>query len=832
MDIPDEFYKQLFTHQIDITDEGEREVLGNNDLITYKPIYSQFNTMNTYFNYLDVPVDDRDNYLFEVLGTPEQNINTFFNAPDNQYKTTFDLFSEKISYQKWKEGLRADKNYVEEKAGDIQNNAFYIANFTGWSRPQRLLQALHTLYALSQGKILDKPVSQLTIIDLIGRNLTPEQVAQCELILQQEDFRYDNILNNQELLNATITYCKIFSDYVKQPIHPVVEEKLREHISEEAFDNLLNQVKISAGSLSIKRVHGIKSRNPEVQYQLGDLYRIKFTRALQMYEIKDDHFKELGFVFTDQDENNLRNPELSIDTAHKLKIDSIFPNHNLEPNKSLFNFKLRNIDPLNYYCYYAFAELYNNLKSPEEPEALQNAIDSEYVFTQEDMPLDFQLISISNYRLFSKFQYGKLISYVYSTLNHNNNNVLTQAEYQERLPELQALWEQRIQQMQQQMPQLWQPQPQPQQFPQGVAFEIHSAFQNINRNLYRSLLRGFTPDGVLDDIPLYRFSNEIHQGVEIPQYNFKMRLISYLFYMVYEKYTGINKTKDELFDDVRLLFNERLYLSELHPNDFALITLTFAFLIHFGNEDLLNLYLETWTKESIFAYDDPPHMSCAAGVKERFITVFLDSVNNVCCIENCDDPTLKQICVFRLLNTITSNNDKLNEYTQQWTALEDDYENMTVAQRKQSLVDFIAGKFSEGVDNEALRQEIKARVVQRLGQEPFTTYNFKCGDKMDAVIDPDDCDEEYPQEGAGKNRRGGRRRTRKGKKHVKKLKHTRKHGSKHVGGKKTRKHGKHGKHTKPKRTRKQTNKHSKRVIKQRRTRKRGKRIGGKKSRKH
>ena len=82
-----------YSVEIDITDEGEREVLGNNDLITYKPIYSQFITMNTYFDYLDVPVDNRDNYLFEVLGTPEQNINTFFNAPDNQYKTTFDLFS-------------------------------------------------------------------------------------------------------------------------------------------------------------------------------------------------------------------------------------------------------------------------------------------------------------------------------------------------------------------------------------------------------------------------------------------------------------------------------------------------------------------------------------------------------------------------------------------------------------------------------------------------------------------------------------------------------------------------------------------------------------------
>jgi len=283
--------------------------------------------------------------------------------------------------------------------------------------------------------------------------------------------------------------------------------------------------------------------------------------------------------------------------------------------------------------------------------------------------------------------------------------------------------------------------------PQGIAYEIHNAFDTFDKTLYMEVVQVDSEP----DVPLL----EKYDGFVI-QNSEKNRIYSKLLYLLNEKYSG-DTPKEDLKARIDQIFDERIQAIELSATHLDLIQQTLNKLIVSNHIPTINMYLETYTLDCVHAYPfNPDHpdasrMSCAKGVLERFVLNFLSSVNATCCIEDCGVSELRSICAFIGLIDFDKNQEVFSTYLQEWAQVEDPaYASKTASQRKQSLVDYLTEKYSASAP--ALAPKYKAKIEQKLESPGFVEMNYKCNSK-DGLFGIDDCVEgeaEAGQAGSGR----------------------------------------------------------------------------------
>ena len=277
------------------------------------------------------------------------------------------------------------------------------------------------------------------------------------------------------------------------------------------------------------------------------------------------------------------------------------------------------------------------------------------------------------------------------------------------------------------------------EMPEGVAYEIHNAFNTFDKALYLEMVQ-IESAPVVPNIRKYT-------GI-IVQKNEKNRIYSLLMYLVKSKYNG-DTPKDELKARIDQIFEERIKGIQLNDTNLKLIQQTLNKLIKSNHIPTINMYLETFTLDCVHAYPfNPVHpgasrMSCAKGVLERFVLNFLSSVKATCCIEDCGVPELRSICAFISLIDFDKNQEVFSTYLQEWAQVEDpSYTTKTAVQRKQSLVDYLTEQYSASAP--ALAPRYRDKIVNKLDTPGFAEMNFKCNSK-DGLFGIDDCVEEEGQ---------------------------------------------------------------------------------------
>jgi hypothetical protein len=314
----------------------------------------------------------------------------------------------------------------------------------------------------------------------------------------------------------------------------------------------------------------------------------------------------------------------------------------------------------------------------------------------------------------------------------------------------------------------------------GIAFEVHNAFNHIFKTVpiqhYEQQLIDLVGHYNLD-VPMMNPPFEI----ENEQDRFGLGVYNCMAHMIENLYNG-DQDKNMLKQKYDELF-EMTYYSGIFESLFETILVTLIFIIKINYQPLINLYVETYIKDCTNAYQGDHPMSCVKGIIERYILNFKQSVEVLCCFseEPCGVQDLQTMCtLFKLMNI--SDNARLNEVIQEWTAQVDEvaYNTLTPEQRKNSLIQYLVQVYTKDVTVEELIPVIREKLVEKLQQPPFNLINYECKDKLETVIEPDDCDKGVDAVGAvaepepEPEQNGGRHR-----KKLHKATHKRKNNRKH-----------------------------------------------------
>jgi hypothetical protein len=275
---------------------------------------------------------------------------------------------------------------------------------------------------------------------------------------------------------------------------------------------------------------------------------------------------------------------------------------------------------------------------------------------------------------------------------------------------------------------------------QGVAFEVHNVFDKEFKKMTKNT--DFIIDYIkssghsINYIPVY----ERYSGRE--QIN---TLYGILKYIISIGYTG-DQDKDELIKKINNIF-DRIYYEEIRSDIYDLIWLSLMFILTLNNETIYNEYIERFVDECVNAYPydparpDADRMSCPDGIRERFLLVFASVFNFVCCEENKCGTDVKGMCPDKttiILETI-DNNEIFNRYIGNWSYSD---EEIPVRERKSNLIEFLLGKYTEGEKDEGLKEAVREKLRDKIEKmEIQQKANFKCVDKDDIFLDPEDCAE-------------------------------------------------------------------------------------------
>lgn len=289
------------------------------------------------------------------------------------------------------------------------------------------------------------------------------------------------------------------------------------------------------------------------------------------------------------------------------------------------------------------------------------------------------------------------------------------------------------------------------EMPEAIAFEIHHAFDNFDKETYNNylspLIAGYQPTYPI----LNKYSVEVHS------YQLKNLMYSTMTYLL-SKYTGDKPVDgdDGLRAGMERIFADRIAGMRIEQQYHTMILNTLMFIAKIDYQPLTNLYIESYVIDCVHAYQGPDGMSCAAGSVERVFLNFFQAVKTLCCMADCGVPALSNMCSVINLSELDSNNDLFNSYLQEWTQQENEgYEGITAIERKNMLVHFLVGKYMGGLVNEELASTFKERIQAKLGKEPFNNMNFKCNDPLDTVTSPDDCEEDEGHTAKRPRGRGG-----------------------------------------------------------------------------
>lgn len=289
------------------------------------------------------------------------------------------------------------------------------------------------------------------------------------------------------------------------------------------------------------------------------------------------------------------------------------------------------------------------------------------------------------------------------------------------------------------------------EMPEGIAYEIHHAFDNFDKDTYNNYLSPL----IAGYQPTYPILNKYSPFVE--SYQLKNFMYSTMTYLL-SKYTGDKPVDgdDGLRAGMERIFADRIAGMELKQQYHTMILNTLLFIAKIDYQPLTNLYIESYVIDCVHAYQGPDGMSCAAGSVERVFLNFFQAVKTLCCMADCGVPALSNMCSVINLSELDSNNDLFNSYLQEWTQQENEgYEGITAIERKNMLVHFLVGKYMGGLVNEELASTFKERIQAKLGKEPFNNMNFKCNDPLDTVTSPDDCEEDEGHTAKRPRGRGG-----------------------------------------------------------------------------
>jgi len=185
--------------------------------------------------------------------------------------------------------------------------------------------------------------------------------------------------------------------------------------------------------------------------------------------------------------------------------------------------------------------------------------------------------------------------------------------------------------------------------------------------------------------------------------------------------------------------------SHLRPGLVVLYKEILPFMLALNYRPLNDVFIQTWITDNATVYGNQLNLrsaSCPQGALERVITVFKFAVQRVCCSQdNCDVPLLSRLCIVFLLEEI-QNVDQTAGRIVNWTRIPNpEYASYTPQQRRTDLVTYLASEIIPGSRNEAVMLELVNRIGAFLPTHPrFRSINFDCIDKVDAVMDPEECE--------------------------------------------------------------------------------------------
>ena len=220
------------------------------------------------------------------------------------------------------------------------------------------------------------------------------------------------------------------------------------------------------------------------------------------------------------------------------------------------------------------------------------------------------------------------------------------------------------------------PQFYPQQQPQGVAFEIHNAFDKINMDRYMEII-----NTVIDDTNVEEYKRDI------------IGYVKWWFTEKIEELPFVNKEiKLQELESVltklglsNLIRDERVQIQIGKTVDYVLLQ----------SPAFIELYISGWLEDCAHAYEGASGLSCVKGIVERFITV-----NGTTLHEMCREPeTACSQDQLNLLKLFIDIDLLVQQWNEEWrTKLEADPEawsNLSNEERKADFIHFLTEKYTE-----------------------------------------------------------------------------------------------------------------------------------------
>ena len=255
--------------------------------------------------------------------------------------------------------------------------------------------------------------------------------------------------------------------------------------------------------------------------------------------------------------------------------------------------------------------------------------------------------------------------------------------------------------------------------PEGIAYEIHNAFDNMNIEQVFAFFDGLivTPIQNYNPISPYvinKFNNYIDNHFNDRDQAWKNEQKRQLA-SIYEKFNYAAYKDDE---KIRKIMGRSVDFAFNQP------------------EELVDLYVESYIQDNFFAYEYDPRMpdgdrrSCPKGIAERTL-ISLGEAINIYCDEHPDECNEQYQTLRNLLGLLP-----MYTYVQQWSEKLDNnkakYEAMSVEQRKQDFIDFMKNIY-RGFNN------LTPRIEQRINEEAeklgyvFESLEFGGGSKSRSV---------------------------------------------------------------------------------------------------
>lgn len=217
--------------------------------------------------------------------------------------------------------------------------------------------------------------------------------------------------------------------------------------------------------------------------------------------------------------------------------------------------------------------------------------------------------------------------------------------------------------------------------PQGVAFEIHNVFQNIDMDKYREIVKTVAkesgPRGRHDIASIKR----VFEAIIVRNFPMNNRALAKTkLDAILQRLQNSGKLNQ---DAVMKLVSDTIEFVLDQPTEFRVFYVT-SFI-----QDCYHAY----SQPSGQPYQTEQGMSCVKGIVERFVWIVGDAAQAMC-TETCT-PLYQQ-----LLNVFGKSKLDLNELTQQWNSevLETDAfhnkANKTKEQVKQSFIQYMKDKYS------------------------------------------------------------------------------------------------------------------------------------------